>query len=107
MTVELISIVDCDLCVAPPADEKVSDLPLPATWGRLTTILVRRDWDEPWSPDLARYSSALDIDLEQIRVCRACDTHYNTPAGHLSNVTSAVMPQRICGCVSVSRILMV
>jgi hypothetical protein len=79
---ELISIVDCDLCVTLPADEKVWELPLPETWGRLSTILVRRDWDEPWSPDLARYSSALDTDIEQIRVCRACGTHYHYKQVH-------------------------
>jgi hypothetical protein len=74
---ELISIVDCDLCVKLPADQKVSELPLLETWGRLSTILVRGGWDEPWSADLARYSSALDIDIEQIRVCRPCGTHYH------------------------------
>ncbi len=74
---ELISIVDCDLCVTLPPDQHVPEweLPLPETWGRLSTILARRDWDDRWSPDLARYASALDI--EEVRVCRACGTHYH------------------------------
>lgn len=81
---ELISIVDCDLCVTLLPDQHVSEweLPLPETWGHLLTILVRKDWDQPWSPDLARYSSALDIDIEQIRVCHACGTHYHYRQDH-------------------------
>jgi len=73
--VELISIVDCDLCVTLPPDQKVRDLPLPGTWGRLSTILVRGGWEERWSTDPARYASALDI--EEVRVCRSCGTHYH------------------------------
>jgi hypothetical protein len=74
---ELISIVDCNLCVTLPPDQHVPEweLPLPETWGRLSTILARRDWDDRWSPDLAHYASALDI--EEVRVCRACGTHYH------------------------------
>jgi hypothetical protein len=74
---ELISIVDCDLCVALPSDQHIPEweLPLPETWGRLSTILGRRDWDERWSTDLAHYASALEF--EEIRVCRACGTHYH------------------------------
>lgn len=81
---ELISIVDCDLCVTLPPDQHVPEweLPLPETWGHLSTILVRRDWNEPWSPDLARYPSAPDIAIEQIRVCRACGTHYHYRQDH-------------------------
>lgn len=80
----LISIVDCALCVTLPTDQHVPEweLPLPETWGHLSTILVRRDWNDPWSPDLARYSSALDINIEQIRVCRACGTHYHYRQAH-------------------------
>lgn len=79
---ELISIVDCDLCVTLPADQHVPEweLPLPETWGRLSTILARRDWDDHWSPDLARYASALDF--EEIRVCRSCGTHYHYRQDH-------------------------
>jgi hypothetical protein len=72
--VDLISIVDCDLCVTLAPRQKVLDLPLPETWGRLATILGRRGWEEHWSPDPAYYASALDI--REIRVCRACGTHY-------------------------------
>lgn len=74
---DLISIVDCGLCLTLPRDEKVEALPLPEAWAHLTTILARRGWGEPWSADLTRFSSALDVDLEQIRVCRACGTHYH------------------------------
>lgn len=77
---ELISIIDCDLCVTLPPDQKVWELPLPETWGRLATILVRGGWEEHWSPDLDRYASAIDI--EEIRVCRACGTYYHFRQDH-------------------------
>lgn len=79
---ELISSVDCDLCVTLPLDQKVSELPLPETWGRLSTILIKGGWEgqDRWSPDLARYASALDI--EEVRVCRACGTHYHFRQDH-------------------------
>ncbi|GAB4578010.1 MAG: hypothetical protein Fur0022_07420 [Anaerolineales bacterium] len=80
--VDLISIVACNLCVTLPADQIVSELPLPEAWGRLATVLVRRDWSEPWSPELTRYPSALDIGIEQVRVCRACGTHYHYRQSH-------------------------
>jgi hypothetical protein len=72
---ELISIVDCALCVALLPDQHVQDweLPLPETWGRLETILVRRGWEKRWYPP-----PAPDVlDFEEIRVCRACGTHYH------------------------------
>jgi hypothetical protein len=74
---ELISIVDCDLCMMLPPDQHIHEweLPLPETWGRLSTILVRGSWEDRWSPDLAHCASALD--LEEVRVCRACGTHYH------------------------------
>ncbi len=77
---EPISIVDCDLCVTLPPDQKVRELPLPEAWGRLSTILGRRNWDDPWSPDLARYAAVLDT--QEIRVCRACGTHYHYREDH-------------------------
>jgi len=79
---ELISIVDCGLCVTLPSDQHVPDweLPLPETWGRLETILTRRAWDEPWSSDLARSASSLDV--EELRVCRACGTYYHYRQDH-------------------------
>jgi hypothetical protein len=81
-TMELISIVDCDLCVTLPPEQKVWDLPLPETWGRLSTILVKGGWEgrEAWSTDPARYTSALDI--EEVRVCRSCRTHYYYHQAH-------------------------
>jgi len=72
--VELISIVDCGLCATLPPLQKVLDPPLPETWGRLATVLGGRGWEEHWSPDPAYYAGALDI--REIRVCRACGTHY-------------------------------
>ncbi len=80
---ELISIVDCDLCVTLAPDQKVLDLPLPETWGRLSTILYRGSWEQSWSPDPARCASALDI--EEVRVCRACGTHYHYRQVHDSH----------------------
>jgi hypothetical protein len=75
---ELISIVDCELCVTLPHSQEVVAVPVPETWGRLATILFREDWQKPWSPDLARYPSAPDfLDLEEVRVCRSCGTHYH------------------------------
>lgn len=90
---ELISIVDCDLCVALPPDQHVpeSELPLPDTWGRLLTILVRRDWNDHWSADLARYAASLNI--EEIRVCRACGTHYHYRQDHDSHFGEPRLPE--------------
>ena len=77
---ELISIVDCNLCVKLPPDQHVHEweLPLPETWGRLSTSLVRAGWEKRWSPP-----PAPDVlDFEEVRVCRACGTHYHFRQAH-------------------------
>jgi hypothetical protein len=79
-SVELISIVDCDLCVKLPLYQKVWDLPLPETWTRLSTILVMADSEKRWFPPPARNPDALDF--EEVRVCRSCGTHYHYSQVH-------------------------
>lgn len=88
---ELISIVDCDLCVALPPDQKVSELPLPEIWGRLSTILYSGSWEQRWSPDPARRASALDV--EEVRFCRACGTHYHYRQVHDSHFGEPRSPE--------------
>lgn len=79
---ELISIVDCDLCVTLPLRQTVWewDLPIPETWRRLSTILVRGDWNEHWSRPPARNPDALEF--EELRVCCSCGTYYHFRQQH-------------------------
>lgn len=87
---ELISIIDCDLCVTLPDNEEVLDPPLPETWGRLTTILVKGSWQMRWFPAPVSYSSH---DIEEIRVCRACGTHYHYHQIHDPNFGEPLPPE--------------
>lgn len=65
MTIQrLISIVDCDLCIALPVREYMSAPPLPDTWTRLSTVAT-----------LTLSSDAGDCD--EVRVCPSCGTYYH------------------------------
>jgi|LNFM01.2.fsa_nt_gb hypothetical protein len=79
---ELISIVDCALCLTLMPEQRVLQAPLPEAWGRLSRVLIKGGWERQdcWSADAGRYASAVDI--EEIRSCRACGTHYHYRQDH-------------------------